>query len=110
VFFSAGTAAGVGGYKFYKGSLTVIYQAPYMDTWDATLRALDKMNLQIESKKHDLTKGKIKARTADNKQVHISLKYKSSEQTEVVIRVGIFGDKAASMVIKDEIRKELFES
>jgi hypothetical protein len=108
VFFTAGTAAGVAGYKYHRSSLEVIYQASYIETWDATLKALENMHLEIESKKHDLTSGKIVAKRADKKSVHLSLKYKSSEETEVLIRVGFFGDEEASMAIKDEIRKVLF--
>ena len=109
VFFLGGAAAGIAGYKFYEGSLHVIYLAPYMETWDATLRALERMNLQIRSKEHDLTTGKIKAKRKDKKDVHITVKYESAEETEVVIRVGILGDESASDAIKEEIRKELFE-
>jgi hypothetical protein len=108
VVFGAGTAAGVAGYKWYEGSLTVIYEAPYIKAWDASLKALEKMESSIQSQKHDLTKGTIKAELQDKKSVTISLSYKSAQQTEVVIRVGFFGDKNTSDVIQENIRKELF--
>jgi hypothetical protein len=108
-FFGAGTVAGIVTYKYYKGTLTVIYQAPIMKTWDATLMVLEEMNLKIEEKDHDQTSGEIVAVRADGKPVIISLRYISSQETEVVIRVGFFGDKNISMIIKEEIRKELFE-
>jgi uncharacterized lipoprotein len=104
-----GTAAGIGGYKYYHGTLAVIYQAPYRKTWDATLRALESMDLAVMSKKHDLIAGKIIARRADKKDIYIDVKYKSSNETEAKIRIGAFGDQAASMAIRDEIRKELFK-
>ena len=110
VVFLGGAAAGVAGYKFYEGSLEVIYQAPYMETWDAALRALERTNIEVTDKKHDYTSGKIDAMGGDEKEIHISVKYKSAQETEVKIRVGVFfGDESASNVIKDEIRKELFE-
>jgi hypothetical protein len=108
-FFAAGTAAGIGGYKYYQGALNVIYQAPYIKTWDAALKVLEEMEFTIESKKHDPTTGKIVARRADEKPVTISFKYRSSEETEVMIRVGLFGDRNASMVIKEKIRNKLFK-
>ena len=108
VVFGAGTAAGVAGYKWYEGALTVIYEAPYIKAWDATLKALGKMESEIQSQKHDLTKGTIKAQLKDKRSVSISLSYKSTQQTEVVIRVGFFGDKDASEVIQENIRKQLF--
>jgi hypothetical protein len=106
-FFGAGTVAGVVTYKYYKGTLTVIYQAPIMKTWDATLKVLEEMKLKIDTKDHDRTSGKIVAVRADGKPVIISLAYISSRETEVVIRVGFFGDKNISMIIKEEIRKGL---
>ena len=48
IFLGAGTAAGVAGYKYYDGALNVVYQASYMDTWDAALKALSRMNLKVE--------------------------------------------------------------
>lgn len=107
VFFGAGAAAGVVGYKYYEGALAVIFQSPFMETWDATLMALNKMNIKLESSSHDLTSGKIKAKRGDNERVTISLKYKSAQETEVVIKVGTLGDQNASMAIKEEIRKVL---
>ncbi|MBN1850375.1 MAG: DUF3568 family protein [Deltaproteobacteria bacterium] len=109
VVFFAGTVAGIGSYKYYQGVLTVVYEAPYIDTWEATLKAVDNLKMQIKKKEHDLTSAKIVAKQADNKTVTISLKYKSSEETEVNIRVGLLGNKGPSDIIKEEIRKILFE-
>lgn len=108
-FFGAGSAAGVVGYKYYHGALTVIYQAPFMETWDATFKAVDQMNIKAGHSDHDLTSGKIKANGADKRPVTISFKYKSARETEVVIRVGCLGDKQVSMAIKDKIKEILFE-
>ncbi|MFC1819906.1 DUF3568 family protein [Thermodesulfobacteriota bacterium] len=109
IAFLAGAAAGVSGYKYYKGSLTVIYQAQYMKTWDASIKAMEEMGFNIEDKKQELSTGKIEARLADNKPVTVSVKYKSSQETEVTIRVGLFGDENASNVIKDKIGSVLFK-
>ena len=109
IFFGAGSAAGVAGYKFYKGALTVVYEAPFADTWDATLTALDNMMIKVDSSSHDLTKGKISATRSDKKPVTVSLEYKSAQKTEAVIRVGMLGDKEASMAIKEEIRKSIIK-
>jgi hypothetical protein len=107
VFFGAGAAAGVAGYKYYEGALAVIFQSPFMETWDATLKALNQMNIKVESSSHDVTSGKIKARRDDNERVTISLKYKSAQETEGVIKVGTLGDQDVSMAIKEGIRKVL---
>ncbi|MCJ7593596.1 MAG: DUF3568 domain-containing protein [Desulfobacterales bacterium] len=109
VLFGAGTGMGAGGYKYVKGSFTVIFQAPYMRTWDATLKALENLNFKIQSQEHNLTAGMIEGKGADDQWVRISIEYKSSQETEVVIRVGLFGDEGASMAIKEEIRKVLIK-
>jgi len=106
-FFAAGTAAGIGGYKYHNGVLTVIYEAPYMETWEASLTAVQEMGLRIIKSAHDLTTGTIEAKRIDNKSVTIRVEYKSSKETKVGIRVGIFGDKEASNVIKEKIRRVL---
>ena len=109
VAFLGGAAAGVAGYKYYEGALEVVYESPFMETWDGTLRALDRMGIEVTDKKHDLTTGKINAMRSDLKEITLSLKYISTNETEVKIRVGILGDEGASNAIKEEIRKELFE-
>ena len=110
VLFGAGTVAGIGGYKYYNGSLVVVYQAPYIKTWDAATLALRDMDLVIESSKHDQITGKIKARRADKVPVTVALKYLSADETEAKIRVGLMGDEPTSNVIKDNIGKVLFKT
>ena len=107
--FLGGAAAGVAGYKYYEGALEVVYESPFMETWDAALEVLNRMDMEVTNKKHDLTAGKISAMRSDEKEVNLSFKYRSTEETEVSIRVGVFGDERASDDIKEEIRKELFE-
>ena len=109
VAFLVGAAAGISGYKYYEGALIVVYHAPYERTWDATLGALKEMGFEIEEKERELSKSRIKARPANDKPVTLNIKYISSDETEVTIRVGIMGDKKASEVIKENIRKKLFK-
>ncbi len=105
----AGAAAGIGGYKYFEGALTIVYNAPFKNTWKASLEAVEGMDLKIEAKNHKLASGKIKAKRADETSVTVSMKYLSSDQTEVTIKVGLFGDEAESNNIKDKIAEVLFE-
>ncbi|MBW1779574.1 MAG: DUF3568 family protein [Deltaproteobacteria bacterium] len=105
----AGAAAGIAGYKYYKGALTVVYKAPFKKTWDASLTALRQMDCKIERSKHDITAGTIWGKFSDDKVVSISLTYKSANETEAVIRVGAFGEKEASLIVKEKIEKVLSE-
>lgn len=107
VFFGAGTAAGVAGFKYYEGVLIVTYKAAYIDTWDATNKAFRDLKLTVESAEHDLTEGKVVAKRADGKRVVAVLKYVSTKETEAKIRVGTLGDKKASGTIAEQIRRNL---
>ena len=109
VLFLGGAASGVAGYKYYEGALTVIYQAPYENTWNAAIKAAEEMSFKIEQRTQELTTGKITCKRSDGTGVKISLKYVSPEETEVSIRVGLFGDENASNVIKDKIGSILFK-
>ncbi len=108
ILFGAGAAVGVGTFKWYEGRLAVLYKAPFIETWDGTLKGLEAMKMTINKKTHDLTAGRIEGLRADKKDVIITLKYKSARETEVDIQVGLFGDQEASVAIKDAIRKEVF--
>lgn len=110
VLLGVGAGAGVAGSQYYDGTMTVLYKAPYMDTWDATLVALKGMGYSIRSADHDLTSGKIVASGQENEAVRISIEYRSAKETEVGIRVGLLGDESASASIKRKITKELFNA
>ena len=71
MIFIAGAAAGVGGYKYYNGALTVIYQAPYEKTFDASVKAMEELGFTITSKEKVLTNSKITAVLADNTPVSL---------------------------------------
>ena len=105
----AGAAAGIGGYKYFEGALTVVYNASFKNTWKASLEALESMKLKIEDQDHGLSSGKIKTRRADDTIISVSMKYLNSDQTEVTIKVGLFGDEKESNNIKDKIAEVLFE-
>ncbi|MBW2205760.1 MAG: DUF3568 family protein [Deltaproteobacteria bacterium] len=107
--FAVGAGAGVAGYGWYKGSLKVEYEAPFIETYDASVKTLEKMEMKLNTKEHKLTKGWVFARRAEDKEVRLTLKYISANRTEVDIRVGTFGDEESSNLIGEEIRKEIFK-
>jgi hypothetical protein len=107
LLFGAGTAAGVAGYKYINGTMEVLYDFPFIKTWDATLKALSDLGITVKDSKHDLTGGKIEGSRADGQTIKVSLTYKSPKETEVSIRVGIIGDEGASAAIRDKIASVL---
>ncbi|MFO7985760.1 MAG: DUF3568 family protein [Desulfatiglandaceae bacterium] len=109
ILAGAGAAAGIAGYKFYEGTLIVIYEAPFKKTWEASRQALKEMGCTIDRSDHDITSGTIWGEFEDGKPVNLKFNYESSEKTKVTIRVGVFGEKEASHIVKEKIRKILFE-
>ncbi len=109
VAFLGGAAAGIAGYKYHKDVLTVVYEAPFDNTWDASVKAMEDMGFTIENKTKELGSGKISTKEDEkNKKVNLTLQYKSPQETEVKIRVGLLGDETASIYIKDKIAGLLF--
>ncbi|AMM41800.1 conserved hypothetical protein, membrane or secreted [Candidatus Desulfofervidus auxilii] len=102
-----GGGAGLAGYKFLEGKLEIEYIAPYERVWQATKLALKDTGIRIERMEKDAINAEIKARKADGKVVTIKIKNKASGMTIVSIRVGIFGDENASLIIKKAIDKRL---
>jgi uncharacterized lipoprotein len=108
--FLGGAAAGVGGYKYYVDVLTVVYEASFDKTWDASVKALEEMGFAIKDKTEKLGSNKISTKEdKNNKEVNISVNYISAGETEVTIRVGLLGDKRAANVINDKISSLLFK-
>lgn len=108
LIFVGGGIVGAGVYKAYEGKLTVIYEASLDNTWNASQKALGNLGMTIKEKEKDKTSGYIKAIRSDKKTVNVWLTYKSMGETKVEITIGVFGDKPASELLKDEIKKELF--
>ena len=108
--FIGGAALGVGGYKYYNGALIVIYKASFNKTWDASVSALENLDYQIYESNKKMTSGTIITTGTLKERIKLSLKYVSLEETEVTIRVGLMGDKAASNKIKDKISDLVFNT
>ena len=109
ILAGAGAAAGIAGYKYYDGALIVVYEAPFKKTWEASRQALKEMDCTIERSEHDITSGTLWGEFGGGKQVNIKLSYESADKTKVSIRVGVFGEKEASTLVKEKIRKILLK-
>lgn len=105
---AVGGAAGA-GYVYYIGKVTRAYNAGYNDVWAATHTALTELGMRVESEGRDALTGEIHSLLADGSKVRIYFDVKESkipaEGPLVVlgIRVGTFGDEAASVRILNQI-------
>jgi major membrane immunogen (membrane-anchored lipoprotein) len=103
----AGAGAGAGTVAYIKGELRTTYASSMDRTWNATLRALRDLDIIIVSSRKDETKGEIQARQSDDTKVKIAMEPSGPNTTLVKIRVGMFGDDAASRAINSKIASRL---
>ena len=104
----AGAGAGVATYAYLKGELEVEYPYDYSTVWNATLKALKDLRITVEEKVQDGMSGTIKARRYTGTPVRIKVINKG-KLTVVKIRVGTFGNKEVSILIKEAIDRHLRE-
>ena len=73
----------------------------------ASLKALNDLEIKVRKDTVDSLTGRIDARTADGKDVIIGTKRLTDTATELVIRVGPFGDNAVHTAIYDKIKSNM---
>lgn len=105
VELEAAAASGVMAYR--DGELETAYAAPYNQTWKATIKAMEKMNLKVTHTHKGATEGIVESKQADGTKVTTRLKSSSRDVTSMKIRVGILGDEESSRTIDRYIRAEL---
>ncbi len=103
----AGAAAGVVTYKYISGELRVQYPYPLEKVWYATEEAVKDMGISVTERARDTFSGSLKGKTATGTPVSIKAKQLEERVTLIKIRIGTFGDEAASMRIKDAIDRRL---
>ena len=104
---AAAAGVGVGSYFYVKGELERDYHAPMARVWQATLQAVEELNLSIESKQHDAFGGIIKGKMSDGTSFIIELKREGENLTNVGVRIGAFGSKTKAEAIHSKIHSNL---
>jgi uncharacterized lipoprotein len=99
----AGAGAGAGTVAYIKGEHSQVHGAAYERVWAATQNALKQMNIRVAKSEKDALGGIIEARRADDTAVDIKVEPVGSDAARVKIRIGMFGDKAASEAIQARI-------
>ncbi len=103
----AGGAGVAGAYAWINGNLSRNYKQPIETTWKGSLRALRKLKLKVTERKHDAFNGYIKAELVKGDVVKLSLERWTNNETRVIVRVGMLGDRDISMRVHEQIEKEL---
>ena len=98
-----GVGVGFGTYKYIEGNLQRDYIGPPDTLWEATLAALDDLQVAAEVKERDFFGGLIKGIMHDGTKITINMKRLTDNSTEVGVRVGVFGDRKRSEIIHNKI-------
>jgi hypothetical protein len=100
---AAGAGAGVGIYRYIEGDLKRDYMGSLPTVWNATLEALEDLNIPTNIEQEDESGGLIKGIMHDGTKVSVRLKMISDNQIEVGVRVGLFGDREYSELVQKKI-------
>lgn len=105
-----GGAAGAGAVLFNKGELTSVEKAPVERVYNASLTAVDKLNLDTVEKRSDSLKAKILAKEKNGDNVNIDIEQKPDNLTQLKIKIGATGNEDRARAVLAQIHQELNES
>ena len=107
----SGNRRGGGGsgvtYSYVKGQLEQDYSVSLDEAYNASIIALEHLELILIDRKKDHLGATIEARRTDDTKITVKLESRGDENTRVAIHVGLFGDQDISRRINDEIRRAL---
>lgn len=75
--------------------------------YEASVKALEQLEVDISSKAKDVFSARIEGEAADGKDITIVIKPGKEDNSELSIKVGTFGNEHRSRVIYEQIRKNL---
>ncbi len=107
LLLGAGAAGGAGTMLYAKGYLEEQLQVSVNKAHDATIGALQSLELPVKKDMKDKVTAEIDSEFSDGKDIAIRFKSLSPSITRIRIRVGIFGDEARARRILKEIHKKL---
>ena len=100
-------AGAAGTVAYVRGDLEAVESKKLDDVYEATLKAVDELKLNVTKKTKDALSGVIIARDAQDKKITINLRATAEETTRVSIRVGLFGSETKSRLIYQKIHENL---
>ncbi len=106
VIAAVGLAAG-GTIAYVRGDLESVESEKLDVIYEASLKAMEKLDLAITKKSKDALSAVIVGRDAQDKKVSITLKAVADGATKLSIRVGVFGSETKSRLIYKEIQENL---
>jgi hypothetical protein len=104
---AAGAAAGYGAFEYSAGEYVGVARGTLDTVWHASVAALEQRGATIRARVRERAEARLRATDKDGTSIQIDLRIQSSEYTRVTVRVGVFGDEAASRAIVAKIKDNL---
>jgi hypothetical protein len=101
-------AGAAGTVAYISGDLEAVESRSLADVYEATLKALEQLELSTTKETKDALSAVVVARDAQDKKITIKLRAPTEGTTKVSIRVAVFGDEAKSRLIYQKIRENLY--
>ncbi|MHC4438571.1 MAG: DUF3568 family protein [Planctomycetota bacterium] len=98
---AAGTIA------YVRGDLQAVESESIDEVYEATLKALEELELLPTRKTKDALGAEIVTYDAQDKKITIKLKSTADETTKLSIRIGVFGSETKSRLLYQKIRDNL---
>jgi hypothetical protein len=102
-----GASAAIGSYKWMEGTMEKDYPRPMQETWNATLKACNDLQLKIGSQQYNPMESKIEAVAPPDTNVKIQLVARPNQITTVKVRFGMMGNVDASAYFHRRIMEHL---
>ncbi|MHC4174295.1 MAG: DUF3568 family protein [Planctomycetota bacterium] len=106
VIAAVGTGA-AGTVAYVRGDLEAVESKKLDVVYEATLKAVDELELNVTKKTKDALSAVIVARDAQDKKITIKLSATTEETTKLSIRIGLFGSETKSRLIYQKIHEYL---
>ncbi len=101
--------AGGASVAYITGTLKADIQAHPVKIAEATKRAFAVYSIDVQTFKANDLEAEVAGETATGKKIEILIKRKSDLISELLIKVGTFGDEAFSNLLYDEIKRQLIQ-
>jgi hypothetical protein len=92
----------------YQNGKLYVSSAKDVDTvYQATIKAMEKLEINVTEKAKDAFGAKVRAKSSDEKIISVNIKPAAGNKTEYTIQFGAFGDEERSQKIYAEIENAL---
>lgn len=100
-------AGAAGTVAYVRGDLEAVESKKLDAVYEATLKAVDELELNVTKETKDALSAVIVTRDAQDKKIRIKLSATTDDTTKLSIRVGLFGSETKSRLIYQKIHENL---